>query len=320
MRAYGAVVVLALTFSAVPVRAADPTPGELAAARDLFGRAEKDEDAGRWADALDKVRRASSVRMTAGLRFHIALCEEKLGQLVAALADYTAAEQAAHQENSVDVTKAVAGPLRALRARVPTLTIDVPTAAGAEVLLDGRAIPAGLYGIAMPVELGTHRIEAHAQGKRPFSTDVTLKDGDRQATAIQWIDLPPVTPMGPGAGSETPHRNDETKPGSGGGLKVGAIVATVSAAALVGFGVGAFFVADGADANLKAQCPTVVDCSGARTTVRAWDTVALTSWIAAAGVATIAVVLWVKPSRASKSGTSARLVLRPGGLALSGSF
>ena len=93
MRPYGAVVAAALLLGALSARA-DPTPGELAAARELFARAEKDEDAGRWAEALDKVRRASSVKMTAGLRFHIALCEEKLGQLVAALADYTAAEEA----------------------------------------------------------------------------------------------------------------------------------------------------------------------------------------------------------------------------------
>jgi hypothetical protein len=318
MRPYGAVVALALTLGALTARA-DPTPSELAAARELFARAEKDEDAGRWADALDKVRRASSVKMTAGLRFHIALCEEKLGQLVAALADYAAADQAAREDNNKDVIDAVAEPLRALRARVPTLTLDVPAADGAEVSLDGKPMPAGLFGVAMPVLPGSHRVEARAHGKRPFSTEITLAEREAKTASIRWIDLPtlPSEEVTPTPG-ETPPPPSEAKPSGGG--KGGAIVATVSAAALVGFGVGAFFAADGADANLRAQCPTLTDCGGLRTEVRAWDAAALASWIAGAGLATVAIVLWVKPSHASTTTTTGRLVVRPGGLAFAGTF
>ena len=36
---------------------ADPTPSELQAARDLFGKAVADEDAGHWKEALDKMKR-----------------------------------------------------------------------------------------------------------------------------------------------------------------------------------------------------------------------------------------------------------------------
>src|SRR5437660_11681354 len=132
------------------VARAEPTPGEVQAARELFTKAEADEDAGKWADALDKLKRASSVKPTPGLRFHIALCEEKLNQLVAALADYTAADQMAHDQNNKDVVDAVAEPLKALRIRVPTLTIEVPPAQGSQVELDGKAIAQGLYGVAMP--------------------------------------------------------------------------------------------------------------------------------------------------------------------------
>jgi hypothetical protein len=80
----GGLVLFGLLLAPTTSRAAEPTKTELAAARDLFARAERDEDGGRWGDALDKLRRASSVKMTPGIRFHIALCEENLGQLVAA--------------------------------------------------------------------------------------------------------------------------------------------------------------------------------------------------------------------------------------------
>src|SRR5678815_5448585 len=145
---------------------ADPTASEAQAARELFKQAEADEDAGKWEEALDKVKRAISVKPTPGLRFHIALCEEKLGQLVAALADYTAADQMAREQNNKDVIDAVAEPLKTLRIRVPTLTIEVPAAQGSQVELDGKPIAQGLYGVAMPVEPGTHKVTARAPGKR----------------------------------------------------------------------------------------------------------------------------------------------------------
>ncbi len=316
MRPFGAVVAAALITWTLPAFA-DPTPGELAAARDLFARAEKDEDAGKWDDALDKLRRASSVKMTAGRRFHIALCEEKLGQLVAALADYTAADQAARQDNNKDVLDAVAEPLRVLRLRVPTLTLEVPPADGTTVSIDGKPIAPGVLGVAMPVEPGTHRIEARAHGKRPYTIQVTLKERDVQTTTIKWVDLPKMPEEGGSGLNESPPPPAEAPSG---GVKVGAIVATVSAAAVVGFGIGAFFLADGAQQNLVQQCPTSIDCGGMKTEVRAWDAVALGSWIAGAGLATLAIVLWAKPSHPSAPSSSARLVLRPGGLAFAGSF
>src|ERR1700690_3395677 len=179
MRRHGAAIILALAF-AQSIARADPTPNEIQAARELFSKAEKDEDAGQWSDALEKLRRALSVKATPGLHFHIALCEEKLGQLVAALADYTAADQSAREQNNKDAADAVAEPLRTLRIRVPTLTIDVPPAMNALVELDGKAIAAGLYGIAMPVEPGLHQVRARANGKHAFTTQVQLKEREAQ--------------------------------------------------------------------------------------------------------------------------------------------
>jgi hypothetical protein len=309
--------VLGVALALSSVAYADPTPTEIQAARDLFNKAEADEDAGRWADALDKVKRALSVKPTPGLRFHVALCEEKLNQLVPALADYTAAEQMAREQNNKDVLDAVTEPLKALRIRVPTLTIDVPPAQGAQIELDGKAIAAGLYGIAMPVEPGMHRVQARAPGKRLFSTQVTLHEREAETATVRWIDVPPLAEAN--AGATKPGEPPTAEEKSSGHVKVGAIVATISTAALLGLGIGAYVAADGAHADLAAQCPQLTDCSDLRTTVRTWDAVALGSWIAAAGVGVIAIVLWATPSKPASS-SSARIEVRPGGFALSGSF
>ena len=314
MRRHGAAIILALAF-AQSIARADPTPNEIQAARELFSKAEKDEDAGQWSDALEKLRRALSVKATPGLHFHIALCEEKLGQLVAALADYTAADQSAREQNNKDVADAVAEPLRTLRIRVPTLTIDVPPAMNALVELDGKAIAAGLYGIAMPVEPGLHQVRARANGKHAFTTQVQLKEREAQTTTVKWIDLPTVPTEPASDAHEAPPPKDTA---SSGGVNGAAIVATISAGVLLGFGIGAYMAADGNQSNLIAQCPALTSCDDLRTQVRAWDAVALGSWIAAAGVAVVAIVLWAKPSHAS--GTSARIEMRPGGFAFAGSF
>ncbi len=311
---------VALALALPGVAHADPTPTEIQAARDLFNKAEADEDAGRWAEALDKVKRALSVKPTPGLRFHVALCEEKLNQLVPALADYTAAEQMARDQNNKDVLDAVSEPLKALRIRVPTLTIEVPPAQGAQIELDGKPIAAGLYGVAMPVEPGMHRVQARAPGKRLFSTQVTLHEREAETASVRWIDVPPL-PESSEAAALKPEQSPAVEEKSG-HVKVGAIVATISTAALLGFGIGAYVAADGAHSDLAAQCPQLTDCSGLRTTVRAWDAVALGSWIAAAGIGVIAIVLWATPSKPAASSASIGLALevRPGGFAFSGRF
>jgi len=308
----GVCVALVLVLATSSVRA-DPTPTEIQAARELFAKAEKDEDAGQWSEALDKLRRAASVKVTPGIRFHIALCEEKLNQLVAALADYVAADQDAHEQNNKDVIEAVADPLRTLRIRVPTLTITVPQANGAHVELDGKEIAQGLYGAAMPVEPGMHRVQARASGKRPFTTQVQLSEREAETTTVKWLDI--AQPNEGGAtldARETPPASDQPH-----AIKWAAIVTTTLAVATLGFGIGAYVAAGGAQQTLFQQCSAMPDCSGLRTTVRAWDAVALASWIASAGLTTLAVVLWLKPS--TKVDRVA-IELRPGGLALAGSF
>ncbi len=79
----------ALGSAAVTVPAHDaPDKEELSRARARFQQATELEQAGNWAAALQQFREVGQVRMTPQVRYHIALCEEKLGKLVAALGGY----------------------------------------------------------------------------------------------------------------------------------------------------------------------------------------------------------------------------------------
>src|ERR1019366_8707267 len=71
---------------------AAPTPDPLVAARALFAEALQDEEAGRFAVALEKFERVRAVRDTASIEYRIASCHEGLGEPAEAYRAYDAAE------------------------------------------------------------------------------------------------------------------------------------------------------------------------------------------------------------------------------------
>jgi hypothetical protein len=317
---------LLLASLAAPARAKEPTPSELQAARDLFAQAEKDEEAQNWEAALEKLRRAASVKMTPGLRFHIATCELKLGQLAAALSDFAAAEQLARAQGNKDVLAATEEPLRDLRARVPQLTVRVPDVTGAEVLLDGNRIAPGLHGVPMPVDPGSHRIEARAPGRAAFAKTVQLEE---RQSAIVEVELAQPR-QGSAPPTTAPPPDDEppqTDGGEGGGRsKVPAVLATLGAMAFVGVGVGFFVAAEGSASSGREFCatapPMACDAKQAelRDGIRGFDAAALGFWIGAGALGAVATGLWIHALTGPTTKSEAHFVLGPGTLGLRGTF
>ena len=98
-----------------------PSPADLQAARELFAKAEKDEDARNWESALDKLQKAGAVKMTPGIRVHMARCEENLARLTQAADDYIAAMTQARAENNTEVFNMSLDALVQLRPRLLVL-------------------------------------------------------------------------------------------------------------------------------------------------------------------------------------------------------
>ncbi len=315
--------------------AAEPTGAELREARELFSKAQSDEKAGDWPAALEKLKRVTQIKVTPGVRFHVAVCEEKTGQLVAALADYALAERQAAEEKNREVLSALKEPIAALQERVPRLLVKAPTdVKGLEVALDGKALAPGLFSAEMPVDAKAHTVEAHAPGRKAFSQTVTARE--REITPVEIVlepegkatpapvpiatSKPSATPLATPAASTT-TKPTPTPPPAGGG-KTLAIVATAGAVVLVGAGVGAFLVADGAQSDFRAQCPTRAPgaCEDLKTPVHTWDTLALGAWIGGAALTTVAIIAWAKPSAKGTSGTSGRFFVAPAAAGLAGTF
>jgi hypothetical protein len=276
------------------------------------------------------------VKLTASVRYHTAFCEEKLGQSATALTHYTEAHDAAEREHNKDVLELLKPPFLAdLRARVPTLTIEVPPdATGAEVTLDGHPHPRDLWSAAVTLDPGTHRIEAHAPDREPFARELTLRE--REVTVLD-VSLPPVAkpaaaPVLAPPIAATPTPTPVSDQASAASAReplasstpkrpiAAAVGTTIGAVLLAGGGVAAFVIAGNAQSSGASQClARTTSCDDLKTPVRTWDTVALGAWIGAAALATTAIVLWASPSKTQSAG-EVRVTASGPSLRLEGSF
>jgi hypothetical protein len=327
-------------------RASAPSESDLAAARALFADAILDEQAGRWAEALGKIRRASTVKMTPGLRFHIALCEERTGHLVAALDDYSAAQAAARAENNREVLALASDPLLSLKVRMPTVSVRLPSDvapsdAETEVRLDGAVLAPASVGLPVPVDVGTHTIQARGRGQTPYAMTFTVVERQAATVDVHFKPLPgaghsggALVPTGAatgavagastGAAAATPSAASpaaiDTPAQHPASSHAAAIAATVSAAALAGLGVAAYAVAGSDQSYWVGVCRTQPQPCGNATPVRAWDAAALSSFIAAGGAAVAAGILWARPATSTQQAARVELAVGVGSFAVVGQF
>jgi hypothetical protein len=184
----GLSLVLYVAVLAAPAAAQDPK--ELARARVAFQQAIELEQAGNHSAAVRLFREVGQVRMTPQVRFHIALCEDKLGKLVAALGGY---ELALAEADSVgpDFRLEVEENVNRLRARIPKLVIQRGEGAeAASIELDSVALGDSSVGVEVPLDPGPHAVTAQAPGRKPFEATVTLEAGETETLELVLDPLP----------------------------------------------------------------------------------------------------------------------------------
>ncbi len=171
---------LALCLATQGARGQDP----LEAARKAFQEGDEAESRGDCALAIEKFSQAIAAKETAQLHLRIGRCQDKLGQLKAALASYDAGFALAQGDETL---LELARKMRAdLQQRIPRLTIRMPDAPpAAYVTLDGVQFRA--FGLDTPLDPGVHVVEGEAPGRKPFKSEVSLRESERREITI---DLP----------------------------------------------------------------------------------------------------------------------------------
>lgn len=272
---------VALLFVAPAARA-----GDEAIAEALFVEAKKLVAKKKFAEACPKFAESNRLDRGAGTLIHLGDCYEKNKQTASAWATYKEAASAAQALGRKDWEKLATTRAAHLEPKLAYVTIKVEAPVEKlELKKDGAVLSQATWGVALPVDVGSHAIAASAEGYKPFATTVNVaKDGERLDVGVPKLEAiarepaPTTAPAG-GASASTPPKttppnaeapHDERAPSEGSGQRtVGFIVGGVG---IVGLGVGAItgLMAIGKNNDAKTLCPEAGTC-GSREGVDAND-------------------------------------------------
>jgi hypothetical protein len=185
---------------------------DLAAAQGLFDEAKQLVAEGKMAEACPKFLASFKFDAKPGTAVNLADCYEKTGKIASAWARYLEAEALAQRAGQPEREVYAREHAAALEPKISRLGITAPTAPpGLEVRRDGVVLDAAILGTAVPVDPGTHLVEARAPGKKPWSrtVEIALVAGrvaveippleDSAPVTMEGARPPAVGPVVPGA-------------------------------------------------------------------------------------------------------------------------
>ena len=301
---------LTLAFTGSPARA---DADERALATALFKEGRRLLDAGRVAEACEKLSESQRLDPGGGTLLNLAACHERQGRTATAWAEFTESLAQARRAGRDDRARVAADRVAALEPRLATLRIEVDAAHadGLEVRLDGNVVRTPGWGIAVPVDPGEHIVEANAPGKVAWRTRVAADEARTTAAQIPALDEERVAP----AAARVPAPRIEAAPIAA-PVRVGdfstrdAVSAGAAAIGVAGTVVGVVFGARALSkrAESDAQCPsgrcTRSGASLASEAVSAADVSTVSVAVGASGLGA-AVLLYLTRPRDSTRGSVA---------------
>ena len=213
-----------------------------AAAQAMFDEGRKLMDQGKYAEACPKLEASQRLDPGAGTLLNLAACYDKNGQTASAWVTYTDAATASRDRHP-DWAQRAEARVKALQPLLSHLTIDVPAApSGVTVTRDGKALDAGSFGAAMPVDPGHHVVDATAPNKKPFHQEVDV--GAKAAEAhvvVKLEDAPATTTTNDhvAIGTVTPPPPPPEDSGRGNGVRIAGL--TTLGVGVAGIIVGGIF-------------------------------------------------------------------------------
>jgi hypothetical protein len=220
--------------------------GNKAAAEALFNEGRSLMAAGRYADAIGKLKASQDLDPGLGTLLNLAECYERVGKSATAWAQYKEIASLARQSGSKEREDLAEQKSKALEPKLSKLSINLhPDADGSALTIsrDGTTMSAAELGVAIPVDPGKHEVTVTAPGKEKWSTSVDVGEGGQTET----VEIPLLADSGNGSGNGTVGASaaggataptvDESNDGST--QRVLGIVA--GGIGLVGVGVGTFF-------------------------------------------------------------------------------
>ncbi len=233
-----------------------------ATAETLFSEGKALMDRGDYAGACPKLAESQRIDPGGGTLLNLAICYEHQGKTATAWSAFKEALALARRDGRADREKIALEHATALEPTLSHLRLVVPDAArlpGLVVKIDGAVLGDAAWGSALPVDPGSHRLEATAPGRKPWRTELAVRAEQSHDVTLPLLGDAPVAP----AATLAPAAGNAVQPGapkadgvaSGGGQRVIGFVAIGVGA--VGLAAGSYFglAAISKRKDSDAECP-----------------------------------------------------------------
>lgn len=171
---------------------------DTAAAQALFDAAKQLMIQGKYAEACPKLEESQRLDPGIGTQFNLATCYEQLGRTASAWSTFLEVAGAAKAAGQADREKVARQRATALEPKLVRMNITASESAPADLQVkrDGVLLGRAQLGTPVPVDPGKHRVEATAQGRKPFSTTIDITASSKTETvAIPELAPGPPVPM-----------------------------------------------------------------------------------------------------------------------------
>ncbi|HEX5100315.1 MAG TPA: hypothetical protein VFV94_12485 [Polyangiaceae bacterium] len=303
---------------------------DAAAAEVLFRDGKQLMANGDFDRACPKLAESYRLDPATGALLATALCYERAGKLATAWVTYTQAASRAKAEHSPDREQSARSKANELEGKLDKLVVDVASGNPPEILVtrDGVTIGEAEWGVAIPVDAGTHVVEATAAGKTSFRTEVIAR-----GAATSRVTIPVLADAAPGAAAAPPDSEARPAPAREEPAKQGAPFwtplriagATTAGLGIVAVGVGTVFgfraLSLNSDSNANGHCDANDHCDATGVELRndARDAGTISTIAMASGAALLVggITLFAVGAPSSES---VSVSVRPGSLVLGGRF
>jgi hypothetical protein len=264
---FPALVLLLGVALGAPQARAETSTADRVAAEALYEEGRKLFNDARFAEACGKFEESQRLDPGVGTLLYLGSCREKGGKLASAWISFREAATAARAANQPDREKTALRLAEAVEPRLARLQIVVPPEhdlPGLQIRRDGNVVGRGLWGSAIPVDLGVHALEFSAPSRRTARLSLPIdKEGqtvtfrlpalEAEAAPVASASVAPAASSSPVAPPLAPPAL-ATSPSPSSRPTLALVVGGVGA---VGLGLGAYFGLRAIDQwnDSRPQCP-----------------------------------------------------------------
>jgi hypothetical protein len=318
-------IAAALVVALAPALAHAAPTDAAAQAELLFDQGKKLLESGNVAAACPKFSESARLDPGVGVALFLGDCYQRDGKTASAWAAFRDAEQLATKQGDKGRERIAHERATLLESKLVKLVIAAKDAvAGLVVKRDGLVIGVPSLGVEVPVDPGSHTVEASAPGLQTWSTTTVVAAG----TKVTRVEIPVLAPL-PSvvAHDDTKDKpvtlppEEEADPGQTRrtiGLTVGA-VGVVGLVTSIVVGLSARSAYDESNADGHCSADNACDATGLSRRDDAFSRGTIATVVGGIGAAALvagAVLYFTAPSRSS----SVRASFAPTGLRLEGSF